>query len=180
MSISKVGRHTYGHEFINIHFGEENGGPSIEIGSFCSISHEVDMFLGGNHRPDFVTTYPFGHTSRSIFPYHGGGHPSTNGNISVGNDVWIGRGATIMSGITIGDGAVIAANSHIIKDVLPYSIVGGNPAKHIRFRFDNDIINELLRIKWWDWTDSEINESLPVLCNTDIQNFIEYTKHKNK
>lgn len=78
------------------------------------------------------------------------GHPSTNGDVVIGNDVWIGSGVTIMSGITIGDGAVLAANACVVKDVAPYHIVGGNPAKSIKQRFEDDVVEILLRLRWWE------------------------------
>ena len=88
---------------------------------------------------------------------------STNGNITIGNDVWIGNYSTVMSGITIGDGAVIAANAHIVKDVLPYTIVGGNPGREIKHRFDYEIVELLLELKWWEFDDLFINDMLPIL-----------------
>jgi len=90
--------------------------------------------------------------------------------------VWIANGVTIMSGVKIGDGAIIAANSHVVKDVDPYSIVGGNPAKIIKYRFTKEQIKNLLEIKWWNWSDDKINQNVTLLCNTNIYNFIN--KHK--
>jgi serine acetyltransferase len=78
-----------------------------------------------------------------------------------------------MSGVTIGDGAIIANNSHVVKNVEPYSLVGGNPAKLIKYRFDPEIIEKLLMIKWWDWDDEKINKFTPLLCSSNIQNFID-------
>jgi virginiamycin A acetyltransferase len=104
--------------------------------------------------------------------FDGTGHPSTKGNVIIGNDVWIAENATIISGVTIGDGAVIANNSHVVKNVEPYSIVGGNPAKLIKYRFTKDQIDKLLSIKWWYWTDNKINENIHLLCNNNIDNFI--------
>lgn len=159
-----IGRFTYGIENISIkQFGE---GASLKIGSFCSIASNITLFLGGNHRVDWITTFPFGH----IFTEQLGGtdikgHPSTNGNINIGNDVWIGHNATIMSGITIGDGAVIAANSHVVKDVAPYSIVGGNPAQHIKNRFKTEICDLLLQLCWWDLPLNNLKSIIPVLSD---------------
>jgi tetrahydrodipicolinate N-succinyltransferase len=99
------------------------------------------VFLGGNHRVDWISTYPF---EKQI---------GSNGDVNVGNDVWIGHGVTIMSGINIGDGAVIAANSHVVRNVEPYSMVGGNPAKLIKYRFDKTIIDCLLELQWWDLSE---------------------------
>jgi acetyltransferase-like isoleucine patch superfamily enzyme len=92
-----------------------------------------------------------------------GNYTSIGPDVRIGNDVWIGYGATIMSGVTIGDGAVIAANSHVVKHVKPYEIVGGNPAKHIKFRFDIETIGLLLAIKWWNLPESEVNKLIPIL-----------------
>ena len=129
--------------------------------------------MGGNHNSDWVTTYPFGHINQNIFnTFNGQGHPATKGDGIIGNDVWIAANVTIMSGVTIGDGAVIANNSHVVKNVEPYSLVGGNPAKLIKYRFTPEQIAKLLEIKWWEWDDEKINTFLPLLCNSDIDNFI--------
>ena len=111
--------------------------------------------------------------------FNGGGHPSTKGDIIIGNDIWIADNVTIMSGITIGDGAVIANNSHVIKNVEPYSIVGGNPAKFIKYRFTPKQIKCLLEIKWWYWDDEKINQHTSLLCNENIDDFIKsvYPEH---
>lgn len=160
-----VGRFTYGHE--NIAVRQWNEGAPLNIGAFCSIANNVQIFLGGNHRVDWITTFPFGHIFQTDL---GGenihGHPATNGEVSIGNDVWIGAGATIMSGISIGDGAVIASNSTVVKNVPPYSIVGGNPARHLKFRFSNEIISLLLELKWWELSIEEIKKLAPELSNS--------------
>ena len=153
----KVGRFTYGHENIAVmQWGE---GCPLGIGAFCSIADNVQIFLGGNHRTDWITTFPFGHIfQKDLGGENIQGHPATNGGVSIGNDVWIGRGATIMSGISIGDGAVIAANSTVVKNAPPYSIVGGNPARHLKFRFSDEIISLLLELKWWELSIEEIKK----------------------
>jgi virginiamycin A acetyltransferase len=97
---------------------------------------------------------------------------SIAGNVIIGNDVWIGANVTIMSGVTIGDGVVIANNSHVVKDVEPYSLIGGNPAKLIKYRFTPEQIEKLLKIKWWYWDDEKINTFTPLLCN-NIDEFIK-------
>lgn len=153
----RVGRFTYGHEKIAIRqWGE---GAALTIGSFCSIASSVTIFLGGNHRLDWATTFPFGH----IFQEELGGteikgHPATNGDVMIGDDVWIGHGATIMSGVSIGSGAVVAANSTVAKDVMPYEVVGGNPAKFIKSRFRKEIIDLLLTLEWWNLPIDVIKE----------------------
>jgi acetyltransferase-like isoleucine patch superfamily enzyme len=167
----EVGRHTYGHEQIDV---RDWGEPAkLVIGSFCSIADRVTVFLGGNHRTDWVTTYPFTafgerwETARGI-----AGHPSTNGDVTIGNDVWIGSNATIMSGVTVGDGAVLAANSCLTRDVPPYAIVGGNPAVVLRRRFDDRTIEGLLAIRWWDWSDERIAANMEQLCSADVEAFV--------
>jgi len=172
-----AGKHTYGLDNIKVfHWGEN---AQLKIGAFCSVAGNCSIYLGGNHRTDWITTYPFGHVNRHIFTnFDGKGHPKTNGDVIIGNDVWIGNNVTIMSGITIGDGAVLAANSHIVKNVEPYSIVGGNPAKFIKYRFSKELIEHLLKIKWWSWDDEKINSLLPLLCSNDyIDDFIRLTSY---
>jgi acetyltransferase-like isoleucine patch superfamily enzyme len=162
--IRKQGRYTYGTNLLSYTYFGENA--AVEFGSFCSIGPEVHLFLGGNHRVDWITTYPFGHIHQNELGGHEiKGHPATNGDIIVGNDVWIGKRAVIMSGVTIGDGAVIAANSHVVKDVGPYEIVGGNPAKFIKKRFSDEIINLLLELRWWELPDNQIREITQKLCS---------------
>ncbi len=150
-----IGRFTYGFELMKIR--EWGEGAALIIGAFCSLAPNVQFFLGGNHRTDWITTFPFGRVYQEEL---GGteisGHPKTRGNINIGNDVWIGSSATIMSGITIGDGAVIAANSTVVRNVGPYEIVGGNPATHIKYRFDETVIDLLLKLRWWDLQVEEI------------------------
>ena len=159
-----TGRHSYGIQNIKIRSWKE--GAHLFIGGFCSIADNQTIFLGGNHRTDWATTFPFGHILKDEFPageINGNGHPTSKGHIVIGNDVWIGSGCTIMSGVTIGSGSVIAAKSVVTRDIDPYTIVGGNPAKTIRKRFDNKTINQLLEIKWWDRNDDEINTIVPLL-----------------
>jgi acetyltransferase-like isoleucine patch superfamily enzyme len=151
------GKYTYGTP--TIHW--KNNDAKLVIGNFCSISGNVNIYLGGNHRKDWVTTYPFGHIHQNIFNnFNGNGHPTTKGNVIIGNDVWIGSGSTIMSGIQIGDGAVIAANSHVVKDVPAYAVVGGNPSKIIKTRFSNEVVDLLLVLRWWDLDEDIINTVL--------------------
>lgn len=164
-----VGKYTYGYPKTS--FGEN---AQLIIGNFCSIAQGVLVFLGGNHRSDWVTTYPFGHINTGVFNVSNIiGHPTTKGNVIIGNDVWIGYNATIMSGVVIGDGAIIACNSHVVKNVQPYSVVGGNPAKFIKYRFTEEQIKRLLEIKWWFWEDDKIKRYVPLLCNDNIDNFIK-------
>lgn len=168
-----LGRYTYG--FENVQIRQWNEGASLTIGSFCSIASNITIYLGGNHRTDWITTFPFGHIFRDEL---GGdeiqGHPSTNGNVIIGNDVWIGSNVTIMSGITIGDGAVLATNGVVTRDVSPYEVVGGNPARHIKFRFDSDLIEVLTTLKWWDLPIEVIKEVSPLLCSRPSEGIIRH------
>jgi acetyltransferase-like isoleucine patch superfamily enzyme len=163
-------RYTYGLENIKVRdWGE---GADVKVGSFCSIADNVTIFIGGNHRTDWVTTYPFGHIHKDVFDHHGKGHPATKGDVVIGNDVWIGSGSTILSGIKIGDGAVIAANSVVVKDIPAYAIAGGNPAKVLKMRFSRKQIDKLLQNPWWELSDSRINDLIPLLCSNDIEALI--------
>lgn len=176
MSHQPYGRHTYGYENIRaFSWGE---GTKLRVGKFCSIAENIKVYLGGNHRTDWVTTYPFGHRERERFNnFDGKGHPKSNGDVVIENDVWIGSNVTIMSGVHIGSGAVIANNSHVVKDVKPYTIVGGNPARYIKSRFTDSQIEKLLEISWWDWDDEKINEHLDLMCSENIDLFIDrFTK----
>jgi acetyltransferase-like isoleucine patch superfamily enzyme len=166
------GKYTYSDGNPKVFY--RNNDAKLVVGKFCSIASGVNIYLGGNHRTDWVTTYPFGHINQDKFTdFNGLGHPSTKGDVIIGNDVWIASNVTIMSGVTIGDGAVIANNSHVVKDVEPYSMVGGNPAKLIKYRFTKEQIENLLEIKWWDWDDDKINKYTPLLCNNNIDDFIK-------
>lgn len=167
--MKEVDSNTYGHDGIRIIHGEE--GKTLRIGKFCSIAEGVTVFLGANHRVDWFSTYPFGHIKESLFPKvkKGSGHPATKGDVTIGNDVWIATNAVIMSGVRIGDGAVVGAYSVVTKDVPPYTIVAGNPAKQIRKRFSDEVINKLLELQWWDKPESEINEISDILCSNDIE-----------
>ena len=127
----KAGKYTYGHTEINLM--SWNSDSILIIGSFCSFADKIKIFLGGNHRTDWITTFPFIHIFTDVFDkIEKTDHPTSRGDVMIGNDVWIGYGSTIMSGVKIGDGAVIAAGSLVVKDVDPYTIVGGNPAKTIK------------------------------------------------
>ncbi|MBM4307574.1 MAG: CatB-related O-acetyltransferase, partial [Deltaproteobacteria bacterium] len=163
----KIGEHTYGEPKV-FSWGE---GTTLTIGKYCSISTNVRIFLGSEHRTDWVSTYPFPYfleEAKSI-----SGHPSTKGDVVIGNDVWIGYGVTILSGVTIGDGAAIGACSLVIKDVPPYAVVAGNPAQIIRYRFDEKTIHQLLKIRWWDWPDQRVRENIQSICSPSIDDFIK-------
>jgi acetyltransferase-like isoleucine patch superfamily enzyme len=171
----KVGKWTYGHHHIQIKLD----GAEIQIGNFCSIAEGVKAYLGGNHRVDWITTYPFGHIHNTTFNhFKGEGHPTSKGDIIIGNDVWIGTDVVLMSGIKIGDGSVIGANSVVAKDVPPYTIVVGNPAMVKRQRFSDDDINFLLQLEWWNMDDNIINDIAPMLCSDNIEALKERFNYK--
>jgi carbonic anhydrase/acetyltransferase-like protein (isoleucine patch superfamily) len=107
------------------------------------------------------------------------GNPAIRGDILIGSDVWVTFGSYVLSGVTIGDGAVVATGSVVTKDVPPYAIVGGNPAKLIRLRHSEEQIAELLEIRWWDWPEEEIRKAVPYLASEDVDAFIEYA-HTNE
>jgi acetyltransferase-like isoleucine patch superfamily enzyme len=170
--VLEVGIHTYGAENLNLLF--RNSGKKVVVGKFCSIGPRVTIFMGGGHRTDWITTYPFGHVFLDKWgskTYEG--HPTTRGDVQIGNDVWIGRGATLMSGISVGDGAVIAANSHVTKDVPPFAIVGGNPASVIRYRFSPEVANRIADICWWDFPDEVILQIKHLLSEQPIADSLD-------
>lgn len=171
----EIGDWTYGEP--KVFLGRTHG--LLKIGKYCSIAPFVEFTLVGDHRTDFVTTYPF---SMFFTQYnHLKGYPKHRGDIVVGNDVWLCSGAHILSGTTIGDGAVIGLDAVVTKNVPPYAIVGGNPAKIIRYRFPPEIIEKLLLIQWWNWPHEEVIKAVPLLSNENIDAFIEYAMNrKNK
>ncbi len=140
------------------------------IGKFCQIASGVNFVMSGaNHQMNAVTTFPFyimEGWDQSVPPLS---EMPLKGNTVVGNDVWIGQNVTIMPGVKIGDGAIIGMNSVVASDVPPYTIVAGNPARIIRQRFDNELIDLLLRFKWWDKEIEEINELIPILTCSDLK-----------
>lgn len=171
-NLLEMGKWSYGHPNV-LSFGE---GKICKVGKYCSIAEGVTIFVGGDHRPDWITTYPFS----ALWDQARGipGHPRSKGDVIIGNDVWIAYGATIMSGVTIGDGAVIGARAVVAKDVPPYAIVVGNPGQIVKYRFNPQQINKLLTIGWWNWNEEDIITAMPLLLNTDIDTFIQYSEMK--
>lgn len=171
-----VGDYTYYDDFEDCSNFEKNVkyhfdfiGDKLILGKFCMIASDVVFIMNGaNHLSSGVTAFPF-----AIF---GGdwanamqdtSYPS-KGDTIVGNDVWIGHHVTIMPGITIGDGAIIATNATVTKDVAPYTIVGGNPAQLIKKRFSDEQIVKLLELQWWNWDIEKITQNLPLLVKGDL------------
>ena len=161
----RIGKYTYGHNEITfLTFGDIEE-TDLDIGSFTSIAQGCKIYStqGKGHYPYSGTNYPFGEFFRERFNLNVDANKYERNPIKIGNDVWIGADVSIKAGVTIGDGAVIATRSHVIKDVEPYSIVGGNPAKFIRYRFDKEYIDQFLELKWWDMPDAHIQAILPLL-----------------
>lgn len=138
------------------------------IGKFCQIATGVRFIMNGsNHAMDGISTYPFKVISKAW--EHVDMNVVSKGDTIIGNDVWIGNSVTIMQGVKIGDGAIIGTNSLVTKDVEPYTIVGGNPARLIRKRFDEQTIDFLLQLRWWDWSIEKITQYLPAITSANIE-----------
>lgn len=173
-----VGDYTYyddaadpaGFEQNNVLFNYPEFGDSLVIGKFCQIASGTKFIMGSaNHRLCSVTTYPFnvfGGAWTENTPPHMDQLPR-KGDIIIGNDVWIGRESVIMPGIKVGDGAIIAAYSVVAKDIPAYTVYGGNPARFIKARFDDELTDMLLRFRWWDLAPEQLVDILPLLCDPD-------------
>lgn len=166
----KAGPWTYGAP--NVWYADADA--TVTIGRYTSIAPYVFFFLKADHRTDWVTTYPFSGLG-DMFPEvsHIPGHPTTNGPITVGSDVWIAGNVIVLSGVTIGDGAVVLQGSVVMDDVPPFAIVAGNPARPIRYRGTPDQIEAMLRISWWEWPDQKVRSALRDLCSPDLDAFIK-------
>ena len=146
-------------------------GDKLIIGKFCQIASGIKIIMNGaNHRMNSVTTYPFnimGNGWEKVTPKLE--DLPFKGDTIIGNDVWIGQNVTILPGVHIGDGAIIGANSVVTKDIPAYHIAGGNPCKIIRKRFNEELINYLEKIKWWNWDEEKIFKNLEILCSNDLE-----------
>jgi acetyltransferase-like isoleucine patch superfamily enzyme len=163
-----VGQGTYGRFTVNVGPGDR---AHLTIGAYTSIAEGVEFVLGGNHRPDWVSTYPF----RVRFDLPGAyddGHPRPEADMRIGSDVWLGRDAMVAPGVAVGDGAVVGARAIVTRDVRPYAIVVGAPAREIRRRFDDERVEALLRIRWWTWPEAEIRDCVHLLSSGDVDAFI--------
>ena len=159
----------------NVLYLYEFSPEKLIIGKFCAFAHNTRFIMdGGNHVIDGFSTFPFpifkrGWDQEGLPPF------PKRGDTVIGNDVWTGHGVTIMPGVTIGDGAVIASLSVVTKDVAPYTIVGGNPARVIRKRFDDETIHALQEIRWWDWPIEKITRNIPAIMGSDLEKLREAT-----
>ncbi|MCI8543105.1 MAG: CatB-related O-acetyltransferase [Lachnospiraceae bacterium] len=177
----EIGDYTMYNDFVNDprDFEKNNvlyrypiNGDKLKVGKFCSIACGAKfLFTSANHTMHSISTYPF-----PIF-FEEWGLDVTNitsawdnkGDIVIGNDVWIGYEAIVLSGVTIGDGAIIGTRAVVTKDVPPYTIVGGIPAKPIRKRFSDEVISKLLELQWWNWPENRIKENIDVIQSGRIK-----------
>ena len=173
-----VGRYSYYSGYYHGHSFDDcarfllpnEGADKLVIGSFCSIGSGAAFIMAGNqgHRNDWVSTFPF--FWMPDVPAFAGAQNGylPAGDTVIGNDVWIGSEAIVMPGVTIGDGAVIGTRSLVTRDVEPYAIVGGNPARVIRKRFDEEQIALLLEMEWWAWSDDQLRDTMLILTSGDV------------
>ncbi len=173
-----VGRYSYYSGYYHGHSFDDcarfllpnEGADKLVIGSFCSIGSGAAFIMAGNqgHRNDWVSTFPF--FWMPDVPAFAGAQNGylPAGDTVIGNDVWIGSEAIVMPGVTIGDGAVIGTRSLVTRDVEPYAIVGGNPARVIRKRFDEEQIALLLEMEWWAWSDDQLRDAMLILTSGDV------------
>lgn len=156
----------------NVLFNWSEFGDKLIIGNFCAIASGTQFLMGSaNHRMNSISTYPFNVFSQDwqeVTPPHLSQLPF-KGDIVIGNDVWIGRECLIMPGVKIGNGAVIGSRSVVAKDIPPYTIAAGNPAKPVRKRFSDSFIELLEKLKWWDFKGEKLKQFLPLLCETDLE-----------
>lgn len=179
-----VGRYSYysgyyhGHRFEDCarYLLPDAGVDRLIIGSFCSIGSGAAFIMAGNqgHRPEWISTFPF-YWMAEVPAFAGaanGYEPA--GDTEIGNDVWIGSEAIIMPGIKVGDGAIIGTRALVTRDVEPYAIIGGNPAKTIRKRFDTGQIALLLEMQWWHWDEDTLARAMPLLTSGDVDGLYHY------
>ncbi|MDR7129249.1 chloramphenicol O-acetyltransferase type B [Algoriphagus sp. 4150] len=180
-----VGKYSYysgyyhGHSFDDCArylFPDRGDVDKLIIGSYCSIGSGASFIMAGNqgHRHDWISSFPFFYMPEVESFKKGQDGFKKSADTIIGNDVWIGSEAMIMPGITIGDGAVIGSRALVTKDVEPYSIMGGNPAKVLKKRFPEDEIQKLLEIKWWEWDEKILSEAIPILCSSNISLLYEF------
>jgi acetyltransferase-like isoleucine patch superfamily enzyme len=163
----EIGRHTYGLSKKSFFVPHEN--VPVRIGSFCSIGPDVLFICAAEHRVDTATTFPIQFVNGKI---RNGNGTVGKGPITVGHDVWIGARCIVLSGVTIGNGAVLGAGSIVTRDIPPYAIAVGNPARTIRYRFAPDVIRRLQSLEWWNWSDDLIGERVELLTATDVDRFL--------
>ena len=174
---NSIGRYTYGKPIIR-DFGDDG---NLTIGNYCSIAKGTILILGGAHRTDWITTYPFPKYGKYFAKTHiaSDNYSPKKNSINIGNDVWIGTGVTILPAVSIGDGAIIGANALVTKDIPDFAIVGGNPAKLIKYRFNTQKQEKLKKIKWWNWDKRYINSAIDILCSGNIDQLEVFAKENS-
>lgn len=153
-SLISIGEYTYGEAGLSIKEWGEGG--TLSIGKYCSLASGIEIFLGGAHRTDWISTYPFHLLFPEMVAEPHYTHAAINNDVKIGNDVWIASGVTILPGVCIGNGAMIGAKSVVTNDVPDYGFVAGNPARFIRNRFPAEIIDRLQALQWWDLPMAEV------------------------
>lgn len=159
------------------HVHDAPQGTTLRVGAYCSIAGGVQIFLGQHHRSDWISTYPFPaffEEARHIPEFE-----ISRGDVTIGSDVWLCANCTVLSGVTIGHGAVVATEAVVTRDVAPYAIVAGNPARVIRWRFDEETRQALLQTQWWDWPLAEIKGLSDILCSPNVDELLRYAKSRN-
>lgn len=180
----RVGRYSYYSGYYHSHsfddcaryLSHEAGADQLIIGSFCSIGSGAAFIMAGNqgHRNEWISTFPFyWMNEESSFSEALNGYEPA-GDTVIGNDVWIGSEAIVMPGIRVGHGAVIGTRALVTRDVEPYAIVGGNPAKTLRKRFDDRRIELLLEMEWWNWTSDQLKAAMPLMTCANVEALHEY------
>jgi chloramphenicol O-acetyltransferase type B len=163
-----IGRHSYGSPKVWMYRGSE---CKVIIGNFGSIGPGVQFIAGGIHPPSWVSTYPFRIKWKMNGAYDDG-MPETRGDIIIGSDVWLGTDVVVLSGLNIGHGAIVATRSVVTHSIPPYAIVAGSPARIVKYRFDADIVDRLIKIAWWEWDDEKIHEAVPLLSSGNMDQFL--------
>jgi acetyltransferase-like isoleucine patch superfamily enzyme len=172
---ASIGAYSYGRPKVRF----ADWGGKLTIGRYCSIADQVEIMLGGNHRGDFISTYPFS-AFRERWPEApaGNDHQGPTGDVVIGHDVWIGSGALILPGVTIGAGAIIAARAVVSRDVPPYAVAAGVPARVMRRRFNDAAIAALLDCGWWDLPRDEVAALIPLLQSTRVEEFVSAVRSR--
>ena len=171
-----IGTASYGMPVVH----DNHGQATLKIGAYCSIASNVQIFLGGQHCINWVSSYPFPFFFQMNAAFREMSlEADGRGDVIIGSDVWACANCIILSGVTIGNGAVIANGAVISRDVEPYAVMAGNPAKLIKWRFDEPTRKALLESKWWEWPEDEISKIMEKLCSEDITDLLHYSKTRN-
>jgi acetyltransferase-like isoleucine patch superfamily enzyme len=168
----EIGIGTYGFPIVH----DDNEGTTLRIGAYCSIASGVQIFLGNHHRTDWVTSFPFPaffNEARHITKYG-----VSRGDVNIGSDVWLCANCTILSGVSVGHGAVIGTGAVVTRNVEPYSIMAGNPAKIVRYRFDEATRQALQASVWWEWPLKEVLGVVELLCSDQVEELLTYAKKR--